>query len=107
MEKRVSERKDVMLGAELVCDKVSYAAVVRNVSEKGISVIISPLKSKTDFIPDKNIELRFPLSSGEPVNLQCRRRWSNRFMPTRLTKIIGMEIIAPPLNYSNFLNTLH
>lgn len=104
---RKSARMNVMFGAELVSDRVSYAALVRNVSQSGVSVIISPVQNRTDFISEKDLELSFTLPSGEDIRLQCRKRWSNRFLPSRLTRIIGMEVVSPPDSYRTYISTFH
>jgi hypothetical protein len=107
MEKRVSERKSISIGAELISDRVSYAAIIRNVSESGLSVIISPIENASDFSGKSELYLKFPLPSGELLHLGCKKIWSNKILPDRMTRIIGMEIMSPPMQYKGFVNTIH
>jgi hypothetical protein len=106
MERRRFRRKIVSLKAELISGGVSYLGVIENLSEEGIYMRIAPTKNAIDFVPGTKVELRFQPSSEETLNLPCSVKWAYKTPPHGLTTSIGMEIINPPPEYKEFLETL-
>ncbi len=102
MEKRLSKRIAVGFKAVFISDGTSYQGVIENLSEKGLNVITSPLKAAIDFIPETLLKLNFQTFLGETLNLQCKVKWACKTLPHRLTNRIGMEIIDPPWDKSNY-----
>jgi hypothetical protein len=106
MGKRRSERKIVRLKAERISGDENHAVFIENLSEEGIYMITAPAKTSMDFTPGTKLELKFQLPSGETLNLRCKVIWSCKTPPDGLTNSVGMEIIAPPLKYKEFIKTL-
>lgn len=107
MERRRSERKTIHLKAERISGDESHAVFIENISEHGIHIITAQAEPAEDFPPDTPLDLRFQLSSGETIELNCRVRWSyQNTLPAGLTSNIGMEIIDPPLRYREFVKNL-
>lgn len=106
MEKRRSGRRGVEIRAELIRERMSYAARVQNVSDHGVAAIISPLRNSVSLPSDSDLMLRFPLSSGDNIDFQCRKRWSSRILPDHLMRLVGLEITPPSAEFSKFVGTL-
>jgi len=106
MEKRAFKRIPISLEAELMLGYISYAAIVEDISECGLNMIITPMKNEIDFAPKAKLELKLHITSGETLHLNCRGIWSSKFSPYGLTKKMGMEIIDPPTKYKELLNSL-
>ncbi len=107
MEKRHFKRIAVNLKAERISGDTTHGVFIENVSEKGLYIITAPAKSAYDFHPGSPVDLKFQLSSGETLDLNCRVIWSHKIPPHGLTSSIGMEIIDPPLKYLEFVKNLH
>lgn len=107
MEKRRSERKQIHLKAERISGDTSYAVFIENISEHGINIITAPAETGTAFIPGAPLDLKFQLSSGEIIGLNCTVIWSyQNTPPDELTSSIGMKITDPPLRYRDFVKSL-
>jgi hypothetical protein len=106
MKTRAYKRIPVKLEGKFISDDTSYIAYMRNVSEYGANVIITPMKSEKDFITETIHELKIRLVSGETINLSCSGKWSTTISPQGFTKEIGLEIINPPIQYNKFLTNL-
>jgi hypothetical protein len=107
MEKRRSKRKIVRLKAERISGNKNHAVFIENLSEEGIYMITAPAKTSMDFTPGTKLELKFQFPSGDTLNLRCKVIWSyKKTPPDGLTNSVGMEIIAPPLKYKEFVKTL-
>ncbi|MBI5049838.1 MAG: PilZ domain-containing protein [Nitrospirae bacterium] len=107
MEKRRFERKKVYLKAERISGDENRAVFIENISEHGIQIITVPAESIIEFFPGTPIDLKFELSSGDTINLNCAVRWSyHNSPPDDITTTIGMEIIDPPLRYREFVKNL-
>ncbi len=132
--RRTRMRISVSLEAELisrgrsyegVLDNVSafgakwyqYAGTTGNLSEYGANTRISPAKTAVLLTCETPIKLKFQLSSGEKIILNCRIKWSRKTLPHDLSNSLGMdppseytemgiEIIGPPSEYTEFFKTL-
>lgn len=105
-EKRHSCRKKVSLGAKLSSNGKSSAGFINNLSKNGVFVRTTSMVSNTNFNHGKVFDLKFQTFSGKTLSLQCKVQWSCKTPPLGLTDCVGMEIIDPPLEYSEFLKTL-
>ncbi|MEF9426051.1 MAG: PilZ domain-containing protein [Candidatus Mariimomonas ferrooxydans] len=106
MDKRRTKRITYRLKAERISGNIKSAVFIENLSENGIYMITTPAKTRINFTPDSPVKLKFQLSSGETLNLNCKVIWSHKIQPDGLANSVGMEIIAPPLKYKKFLKTL-
>jgi len=107
MEKRGAHRIKVKLNAERISGNHKYGVFIENISEKGIHLITTHTKSHAEYFPGKDVDLKFYLHPGKPVNLRCKIRWAcTKMPPNGMTDSIGLEIIDPPKQYIEFVKTL-
>jgi len=107
MEKRAAERVKVNLRAERISGNSQYGVFIENISEKGIQLIATTSRGHRKYIPGADLDLRFRLSPRKTLNLRCKVRWIySRIPPDGLTDSIGLEIINPPPEYSEFVRSL-
>ncbi|MEW6417789.1 MAG: PilZ domain-containing protein [Nitrospirota bacterium] len=107
MEKRRYKRIKVNLKAERISGDEKYGVFIENISEHGICMITTHLKTHSKYTPGTDIDLRFRLSSGQTLNLCCKVIWAHsKIPPDGLTDSIGLKIIDPPLQYIEFVRTL-
>jgi hypothetical protein len=107
MEKRRSKRIKVNLKAERISGDEKYGVFIENISEKGIHMITTPSNMHKKYTPGTDIDLKLRLSSGETLNLHCKVIWAYLNVPPNgLTDSIGLEIIAPPPKYIEFVKAL-
>jgi hypothetical protein len=106
MEKRAFQRTPVRIEAELISDYLNFAAFIGNLSASGIYIITIHTEDRMDFTQETPLELKFQIPSGEMLSLHCKKRWSNTITPNSLLGRMGMEIIDPPAEYSEYLKTL-
>ena len=107
LQKRRYKRINLALGIELVTKELTCAAFTNNVSEKGLSITFNPLNASSDIKTGAKFEIKFPIPPGdEKVSLFSEKRWSSTISPEGLTKVFGIEIIDPPKEYKEFVNTL-
>ncbi|MEE9524752.1 MAG: PilZ domain-containing protein [Thermodesulfovibrionales bacterium] len=108
MEKRRTKRITVSMKAERISGNLKKAVMIENISESGINMITAPAKTAARFKPGIDVRLKFRLSNGEILNLNCKVRWSYTKVPTDgLTSNVGLEIIDPPKEYRKFVKTLN
>ncbi len=106
MEARRYKRIILTLQAELVAGDMRYACFIENLSEEGVYITIAQSKPPVDFNSDTPFELRFRFPSGKKLNLNCRVKWSYLTPPHGYTNSVGLEIMNPPLLYTEILKTL-
>jgi len=70
--------------------------VIENLSETGVNILTDLTEKNIDFLPGETISLMIEIPVGEPLNLTCTIKWSERFLPHALRNRIGLEIIDPP-----------
>src|ERR1700690_2959521 len=107
MERRTSRRMSVSLKAERISGNKKYNVFIEDISETGIHLVTAPSEAYKKYIPGTEIDVRLLLPDGERIILSCRIAWSfHRLPPEREVDSIGLEIIAPPLKYVEFIRTL-
>ncbi|UCF86672.1 MAG: PilZ domain-containing protein [Nitrospiraceae bacterium] len=106
MEKRAFRRTPVRIEAELVSDYLNFAAFIGNISASGIYIITIHTEDRMDFAEETPLELKFQIPSGAMLRIQCIKRWSSTITANSLLGRMGMEIIDPPAEYSEYLKTL-
>jgi hypothetical protein len=106
IDRRASKRIPVSIEAKLVIDSVFYAAFIRDVSETGVNTIVTPITTSVEFPFHSPLELKFQIPSGKNLHLYCTKKWSQIVSTYGLTKKIGMQIIAPPAHYKEYLFSL-
>jgi len=105
MERRRARRVKVNLKAERISCVNNCSVFIENISESGIYMISSPGK-KDEYTPGKELDLELELSNGKTINLNCNVKWAE-YSPEDKSKSVGLEIINPPFEYKEFLETLH
>jgi len=107
MEKRRCKRFRVNLNAERISGKDKYGVFIENISETGIHILTTHSQAHKVYLPGREIDLNFRLSSGRSMNLHCRVKWVHpKNPPDDLTDSIGLEIINPPMQYVDFVHSL-
>jgi hypothetical protein len=106
MEKRAFKRINVGLGGEIVYKDKTYATYIGNVSEYGLFGLTNTTDVSIDFSPGTELLLRCQIAPNKILDLNCRKKWSSKISPNRLTKRTGLEIINPPTEYKYFINSL-
>jgi hypothetical protein len=102
MENRRDKRIAVGFKAEIICSGKSFQCVIENLSSVGAYIITASTSIENELKPDDMLELRFEPNPGEIVNLHCRIIWSKLTLPHRLTSRLGLEILNPSWEQSNF-----
>lgn len=108
MEKRSFRRIKVNLKAERISGDEKHGVFIENISESGIYMITAPSKTHKKYTPGTDIDVKFHLSTGKTLDLHCKVKWAySKIPPNGLTDCIGLEIIDPPLQYIEFVKSLH
>ncbi|RJR14740.1 MAG: PilZ domain-containing protein [Nitrospiraceae bacterium] len=103
--KRRHKRFVITLHAKVIIGEKTYAGVIGNVSEEGLSSTITTfIKTDEQFTPDRIIHLVFDLPSGDPVDLPCEIRWYLRPRDDAPTLILGLYILEPPSQYTKWIS---
>ena len=107
MEKRGAERIKVNLKAERISGNARYGVFIEDISEKGIQIIATTSSEHKKYVPGTDLDLKLRLSSGRTLRLRCRVRWVySKIPPDRLTDSIGLAVIDPPTEYTEFVRSL-
>ena len=106
MERRNTKRLVVNLKAERLSCTKNCSVFIENLSDTGIYMITAPSKNK-DYEPGRKLMLKLELATGKTLNLQCYVKWTYDNAPEDLTNSVGLEILNPPDEYRNFINTLN
>lgn len=108
MDRRHFKRMSVILHGKIIVKNTDYLVFIRNLSEKGIFVRISPNKTIANLIPESTHKLKIKISSEEVLILHGKIKWihldktsSNFFMNN-----MGLEIINQPSEYKTFVEIL-
>jgi hypothetical protein len=88
--------------AEILYFDKCYLGVIENLSESGINILTDLMKNAVDFRPGETVSLKIEAPAGEPLNLTCVIKWSDKLLPNNLRSLIGLEIIDPPWDKSNY-----
>jgi len=102
MNKRNSKRIIAGYKTEIKYDDTVYMGVVENLSENGVNVLTDPIGNSIDFRPGETIDLKIESPAGESLNLICLIKWSDRELPHNIRIRIGLEIIDPPWNKTEY-----
>jgi len=102
MVKRNLDRIYVGYKAELVYGSKLIECVIDNISAAGVCIITGSTDSGIEFGKDDVLELRFEPCPGETINFNCQIIWLKQTPPHRLTTKIGLKIINPSWEQSNF-----
>lgn len=106
MEKRRSERKSCHVDATFISAGKSYNGWIENISEDGCEFFMTSLvRAPSDFTPEKRIQLSFPVSSGQMINLSCETIWFLR-ASQQDSLLIGARITNPPEEYDDLIRTM-
>lgn len=104
LEKRQRRRFAISLHAKVLIGGKTYEGVIGNVSEEGVgSTITTFIKTDKDFHPQKVIALTFQLPSGAAINLSCEVRWFLKPPENSSTLMLGLKILDPPAEYTEWL----
>lgn len=107
-EKRRSQRVEYKVDAESFFGTKRYRGVIENFSMEGLLKVI-PSGQLMGCSPGMALGVNFQTSSGKSFNLICEIKWlrvdSN--MPFGVRHAVGMEIIEPPPEYTEFVEHLY
>jgi hypothetical protein len=103
IEQRMCVRIPASLEADVIIQDIKYPAFMKNISEYGLSTILTPMNRSADFIPGTQSAVKFQIPSAEQLNLSCEIRWSSEDSDFIA---LGMKIIDSSANYKEILNTL-
>ncbi len=108
MDKRRFERVADSLDAEFVMKDTSYNGIIMNFSEKGLNLVTATLFDIANITSETLLDLKCKLPSGNTVDMNCEVKWFNQKpSPFGVSFSIGMEIKNPPLEYTEFVQTIH
>lgn len=102
MEKRRAKRILPGFKAEIIHNGKSYTAVIDDLCEYGLCVITSRIKPATDLQIDTKIEIRFRPHPKEMLTFVGTIKWLNKIYLEDFAYRIGMEIIDPPWDKSDY-----
>ena len=97
MDRRTFERIPTSLNARYLC-RETYYITIKDCSENGLSFISSNFIHHND-----DVEIHLPLKK-EVLNINAKIRRTYKI--DDYNYIIGVEIVAPPRSYLEFINTL-
>lgn len=106
-ERRRHKRIYVHLKAKITVDERTYEGYVENISESGIGYLMSsPENFKDDFLNSKEIELNIQITQDKEIVLDCVATWAKKGLTSGKTIGVGMSIIDPPPEYSEWIKVL-
>ena len=79
-----------------------YKGVIENLSENGVCIITVPAETAVEFAPGETIELKFQPHKDKTLTMHCKVKWAYKVPTHELTSKIGMEIIDPPWDQSDY-----
>ena len=103
IEQRMCVRIPASLEVDVIIQDIKYPAFLKNISEYGLSTILTPMNRSADFVLGTQSAVKFQIPSDEQLNLSCEIRWSSEDSDFIA---LGMKIINLPANYKEILNTL-
>jgi hypothetical protein len=104
MNKRKQKRFAISLHADIFIGKKTYKGLIGNISEEGVLYSLTTFIQTDDkFLPQKNVGLNFDLPSGEKVDLNCEVRWFIKPLEKGKALMLGLYIIDPPSEYTEWL----
>ncbi len=110
MEKRHSLRKTVHVSVRLTIEGNTYDAFIDNVSYEGIgaNIVVIPAKVLQHILPATVLEIQFQTGKLMGTSLKCTVKWLNISADDNgeIIYMIGSEIIKPPAQYKEFVQSL-
>jgi hypothetical protein len=108
IEKRRSQRVVFRQEAESILGEKKYSGNIENFSKEGILKIIAG-EEILGCSPGTTINVNFQIPSGETIELSCEIKWLriNSNMPFGVKHNLGMEIVDPPQEYTEFVESLY
>jgi len=103
MERRQFERIIIGFKAVIIHNGKTYEGVVENLSKSGVCVISYQAEFNLEAHKGESLELKLYTFSDETLVMQCRASWTSKVNPHKLANRIGLEIIDPPWEKSNFI----
>jgi hypothetical protein len=108
--KQRPKRKVVHFRGSLITGGIQKRGYIVNISTRGIGMYIERNSggSSKDYASGTHITLEFIFPTGEPLTLNCTVKWIRvHDIPQHgIIHSLGMELIDPPVRYTEFLNTL-
>jgi hypothetical protein len=107
MDRRHFERITCHFDATIVSGDRVYEGFIGNISEEGLEYLMTAyVQSPKDFTPERVVQLSFPLSAEECLELNCEAMWFLRAASLDQT-LIGMRILNPPRRYKELISRGH
>ncbi len=88
--------------AEITYYDKCYIGLIENLSETGANIITDLMHNTVDFRPGETMSIKIQAPAGEPLIITCMIKWSNRILPHNLRNRMGLEILNPPWDKSNY-----
>ena len=108
MKRMCSGKKHIGLHGRIVAGGKQYSGTIEYVSPNRVEdTIISSIKDSHKFTPGKIIQLEFSSPSGSNMHLTCDVIWFFRPESEDNTLILGMNVLAPPMHYIEFIDSLN
>jgi hypothetical protein len=104
--RRIYNRIDVGLEAELFSFSSTHTAFIENISEYGLYAKVARDRNVVSDNQHSCINLKLQLQSGNFFNLKCNRIWSCKNTAHSLIERMGFQIIDPPDEYIDFYHKL-
>ena len=102
MNARQSKRIIAGYKAEITYHDKCFTGVIENLSETGVNVLNDLSGNAPDFLPGETVSLKIETPAGEPLILTCIIKWAIKILPHNLRNRIGLEIVDPPWDKSNY-----
>jgi hypothetical protein len=97
----------VNLNGNIYSGGKTYAGNIEYISNEDMGYIISFLiKVAKDFTPPQTMQLSFLTPLGSSLNLTCNVICFLRSEPEDKTLTMGMKVLNPPPQYTEFIDTL-
>ena len=106
-EKRRADRITDSLEADIISGDNSYSGIIMNFSKDGLYMVTATANRVVDITPSTILQLKCTLPSRKRVDMQCEVKWfQTRTSPHGVSFSMGMEIMNPPREYQEFIDTL-
>ncbi len=102
MEKRQKKRISIGLKVEFISAGYKYTGEVENLSESGACILTLPADIPLDPKPESELDVVFHVFSEEKLQFRCRVKWVKQNQSHGLTQKLGLEIIDPVWDKSDF-----
>ena len=104
--RRMCNRIDVGLEAELFSYSSTHTAFIENISEYGMYAKVASDRNIFSDNLHVCINLKLQFKSGKLFNLNCNKIWSYKNTAHSLIERMGFQIIDPPDEYLDFYHKL-